>query len=355
MKIMVFRVGRWDRWTSAFASNRLRNGVARAVAFRSEPPPEHDLILYEFEASPWCRLVREYATILDLTITVRPCPRETLLFGEGSFSKRSNYRKEAMKWHQRKVHNPTKDSEKDNLTFPLLVDRTARTKEKESDGSVILTESYEILEHLWKTYGESVLPTHEHNLRSDQIANASSASFARRFFSLSGPSYIRPWPRCGLMLYPSTTIPNYTSTTAADERTQLILYQSEGCPESRLVREALCCLKIFYLSVPVAEGSSNRLPQPNHEIPVLSVCKHHDRNLKPTVEHILGAEDCLNYLNDAYFSPAATTKLPTWFEPRIPARENLGRIDGANLSIFTSALTAIQKGNKAFVPPQATK
>ena len=47
--------------------------------------------------------------------------------------------------------------------------------------------------------------------------------------------------------------------------------------------------------------------------------------------------------------------LPTWFDPRIPARDNLGRSDGANLSVFAAALTAVQKGNKKFVPERATK
>lgn len=329
---MAFRVGRWDRWTSSFASNHLRKGVARKAALRSDPPPEHNLTLYDFEASPWCRLVREYATILDLTMTIRPCPRETLLFGEGSFSKQSSYRIEAMEWHHKK---PQTNTTEDNLTFPLLVDRTREKNNDTTDGVVVLTESYEILDHLWKKYGASVLPTHA--TRPDQIANAPEKSFARRFFSLAGPSYVRPWPRCGLMLYP---------TKAASDATQLVLYQAEGCPESRLVREALCCLKISYASVPVAEGSSNRLPLAASKMPVLSLRRQEDPQAE---EHIVGAEECLEYLNDAYFH--THNGHPTWFDP-IPS-PNLGRSDGAHLSVVTAALNALQKGKREFVPQRA--
>ena len=66
----------------------------------SPPPPNHDLTLYEFEGSPWCRLVREYATVLDLTLQIRPCPRQTLLYGEGSFTSESRFRPDAMKFHK---------------------------------------------------------------------------------------------------------------------------------------------------------------------------------------------------------------------------------------------------------------
>jgi hypothetical protein len=107
----------------------------------SLPPPKHNLTLYDFEGSPWCRLVREYATILDLTLHIRPCPRQTLFYGEGSFTLESKFRPEAMKLYKqmkRKKHkqNIVVDSDGDGddkneneevdycMTFPLLVDRT---------------------------------------------------------------------------------------------------------------------------------------------------------------------------------------------------------------------------------------
>ncbi len=342
---MVFKAGKLDRWASKFASQVLRPGVAQAVAPRSKKPPKHDLTLYDFEASPWCRLVREYATILDLSLTIKPCPRETVLFGEGSFGPRSTHRMEAMEWHQKKIQT-IPPHRHDNLTFPLLVDKTnVSTKNTEyngkdndatniDDGAIIVGESYEILTHLWTHFGDSVLPG---NPRSDQTANASQKSFASRFFSLAGPSYLRPWPRCGLMLFDSYP-----------QNEKLILYQAENCPESRLIREALCSLQISYRSVPVAEGSCNAVPPTptatNNTIPVLSV-QTNDQYW----QHMVGAEDCLEYLNETYWKHSSPQ--PSLFDPLPP--NNLGRSGGPNFSVFTAATSAIQKGQRAFVPNRA--
>ena len=39
------------------------------------PRPEQRLILYDFEACPFCRKVRELLSDLDLEVEVRPCPK----------------------------------------------------------------------------------------------------------------------------------------------------------------------------------------------------------------------------------------------------------------------------------------
>ena len=51
----------FDVATSRGAS-LLRLGLAREPAPRvgGGAPPDHSLTLYEYEASPWCRLVREH-------------------------------------------------------------------------------------------------------------------------------------------------------------------------------------------------------------------------------------------------------------------------------------------------------
>lgn len=36
--------------------------------------PTKSLIIYEYEASPFCRKVREACALLDLTVEYRPCP-----------------------------------------------------------------------------------------------------------------------------------------------------------------------------------------------------------------------------------------------------------------------------------------
>jgi len=356
---------------SLVGSRVLRWDVARAVAPRSGMPPDHKLTLYDFEGSPWCRLVREHATILDLTVDIRPCPRETLLYGEGAFSSKSRFRPEAMERYQVKYPNC------DHLTFPLLVDKTHTTANKKWDGdnsdAVIVNESYDILCHLWQQYGSSVILRKEDNRRPDQIVNSSSLPFIMRFLSLAGPSYMRPWPRCGVMRFPSSP---------SSSKARVTLYGAEGCPESRLVREVLCSLEIPYRSVPVAYGSSNHLPiqTTNTEtvedgncgdgstiqIPVLEVCTAAEtESSRSDCMYSVGAKECVDYLHDTYYDQkqantnhAATsifTNNPTWFDS-LP-KENLGRQttgDGTN-SVAFGAYTAFLKGTRAFVPKQAMK
>jgi hypothetical protein len=247
---------------------------------------------------------------------------------------------------------------------------------------VVLSESYNILAHLWDHYGGSILPTAskaggDHLHRPDQIANSPSRSFATRFLSLAGPSYLRPWPRCGLMRFPSSK----HALVATETTSMVVLYQAEGCPESRLVREALCCLEIPYRSVPVAEGSWNSLPplllgveddpvvsnsNRTHEmiIPVLEVFREKETNGKQenttsavqVHQHFVGAERCLDHLRETYYSNDIDDEHsgpPSWFDP-LP-KDNLGRCSGsgANFLVVTAAFSAIRKGSEAFVPDRA--
>ena len=38
------------------------------------PRPNQPLVLYDYEASPYCKRVREFINLLDLTVEYRPCP-----------------------------------------------------------------------------------------------------------------------------------------------------------------------------------------------------------------------------------------------------------------------------------------
>mmetsp|Transcript_9755 Transcript_9755/g.8753 ORF Transcript_9755/g.8753 Transcript_9755/m.8753 type:complete len:353 (-) Transcript_9755:566-1624(-) len=64
-------------------------------ATSSKRPPTKLLKLYEYEACPFCRKVRETLCVLDLDAIIYPCPRET--FKSYGFIKDSRYRKEAKK------------------------------------------------------------------------------------------------------------------------------------------------------------------------------------------------------------------------------------------------------------------
>jgi hypothetical protein len=336
----------WDRWSSRIAS-QLRLNAARAAAPRSQPPPpNHHLTLYEYEASPWCRLVREHLTILDLKVHIRPCPRQTLWL-EGAYSSDSRFRPEAMELFEKKAHD---SSDRDDvLTFPLLVDRTDSTQDP-----VVISESSDILQHLWDRYGESVVPTPTESAaadRPDQHVNSSRIPFPLRFLSLAGPSYLRPWPRCGLMRTPSLVWNGYDdddSASSSSSSSRLILYQAEGDPESRLVREVLCTLELPYLSISSGLGSDNSTLSVDSSLRPVLLDGNNDDNANDTPSSSYqGADECIEYLWGRYRQPSA--KPPSWFDAAPP--NNLGRAG----SFSVGAYTAFLRGARALVPSRAMK
>ena len=157
-----------SRWSNRLASlSRLRNGSV--VAPRSAPKP--DLVLYEYEASPYCRRVRETLCILGLPALIKPCPRETLR-REGAFSAEAKHKREIVASGGR-------------LLFPFLADRTA---------GVVMNESSAIVTHLWKAYGSGLERPRTDILLHDALPRPLS------FALLAAPSGLRPWPSCGLMM-----------------------------------------------------------------------------------------------------------------------------------------------------------
>ena len=53
----------------------------------SVPRPDEPLIIYEYEASPFCRRVREVVNLLDLTVEYRPCPGARAGFSDELFQR----------------------------------------------------------------------------------------------------------------------------------------------------------------------------------------------------------------------------------------------------------------------------
>ena len=82
--------------------------------------PERPIRLYEFEACPYCRRVRETATFLDLEIEICPCPKE------------GTNRQEVFKQGGKEM-------------FPFLSDENT---------GITMYESADIVRYLCKTYGE---------------------------------------------------------------------------------------------------------------------------------------------------------------------------------------------------------
>lgn len=161
--------------------------------------PEKPLELYEFEACPYCRKVREALTMLDLEVMVYPCPKDGKRF-------RPKVKKDGGK-----------------AQFPYLVDPNTATAMYESD---------DIIDYLYRTYGAGTAPM---SLKLGLLTDASSflASAAR--------------PMQGREVVPSKA-----------PKVPLDLWSFEGSPFCRLARETLCELEIPYLLHNVGKGSRGR-------------------------------------------------------------------------------------------------
>lgn len=163
-----------------------------ATAFRpARLQPAKPLELYEYEASPYCRLVRESLTEMELDAIIRPCP------------------------HGGKRHRPAVKQLGGKFQFPFLVD---------PNSGKAMYESAEIVEYLAQTYRGATRPAR--GLRRG-LAITSSALV----------TVVRTVPKLrGFRARPSKT-----------PELPLELYSFEASPYSRLVREVLTELEIPYL------------------------------------------------------------------------------------------------------------
>jgi len=150
--------------------------------------PRKKLELYDMEGCPFCRLVREALTELDLEAKIFPCPKGGKRF------------------------RPKVKELGSKLQFPYLVD---------SNEGEEMYESYAIIAYLFKTYGQRKVPLKWR----PEFLNKASAMAA---------SIIRPG--FGLKVRPSRK-----------PKKLLELYSFESSPYSRLVRELLCEMEIPYL------------------------------------------------------------------------------------------------------------
>lgn len=161
--------------------------------------PEQPLVLYEFEACPYCRKVREALTALDLEVDVRPCPKGGRRF-------RPEVRERGGKEQ-----------------FPYLVDPNAGKE---------MYESGEIVRYLFARYGTGRPPrVYDAGLLGD--VGAALAGAAR--------------PGRGARAEASRA-----------PREPLELWSFEASPFCRIVREKLCSLELPYRLHNVGKGSPGR-------------------------------------------------------------------------------------------------
>jgi glutathione S-transferase len=183
----------WDVLT-ALAGSGARLGAGIFASRRPARPPAELLELYEFEACPFCRKVRDAITLLDLDVMIYPCPKGG-----------SRYRPKVLELGGKEQ-------------FPYLIDPNTKRRLYESD---------DIVAHLFAEYG----------------SRSPSALVAGPLATVSSALASACRPHRGARARPSRPPAG-----------PLELYSFEASPYARLVRERLCELELPYLLHSVGKG-----------------------------------------------------------------------------------------------------
>lgn len=171
----------------SLASTLVRTG-AGITSVPESIQPVQILRLYDIENCPYCRLVREALTELDLDVEIYPCPKQGGIY--------RNQVAELGGKHQ----------------FPFLVDLNTNT---------MMYESMEIIGYLFKTYSRTPLPL-KWQFNTLQTLGSTIAGVSRL-----GAGLVKCESRPPEQL--------------------LELYSFESSPFARLVRECLCEMEIPYI------------------------------------------------------------------------------------------------------------
>ncbi|MDB5978535.1 MAG: hypothetical protein JWR07_5295 [Nevskia sp.] len=178
--------------TSSLVASSLRGWRGTAAFGPRTRQPEQSLRLYEYEASPYCRLVREALTELDLDALILPCPQ-----GGSRF-------------------RPEVQAQGGKQQFPYLVD---------PNSGRALYESADIIDYLRVTY--SGRPPASRGLRRGVAV---------------GGAFLAACARTNLRSFRG-----YSARPSRAPAQPLELYSFESSPYSRPVRELLCELELPYL------------------------------------------------------------------------------------------------------------
>lgn len=183
---------------TSLAASVARMGGGLSVGALGKRPKQR-LELYEFEACPYCRKVREALSMLDLEAMVYPCPKGGPHFREQVIERGGK------------------------AQFPYLIDPNTGRE---------LYESNDIVTYLFSEYGDGSVPI---QLRLGPLTDLSSfaASAAR--------------PGIGGRYEP-----------ARQPKKPLELWSFEASPFCRIARERLSALELPYVLHNVAKGSPSR-------------------------------------------------------------------------------------------------
>ncbi|GMH21619.1 hypothetical protein Nepgr_023461 [Nepenthes gracilis] len=179
-----------------WGSKSLSNGLSIEQIGVDPPIP---LQLFEFEACPFCRRVREAMTELDLSAEVYPCPKGSVR-------------------HRQIVRNYGGREQ-----FPFLIDPNTGVSMYESD---------EIVNYLFLQYGKGRRPS----------------------VGLLESTVFTGWMPTILRAGRGMTF--WEKATQEPPPKKLELFSYENNPYARIVREALCELELPYLLLNVGEGSA---------------------------------------------------------------------------------------------------
>lgn len=194
----------------AFASLVLRGG--RGVMGTASPmQPEKSLILYEFEACPYSRRVREVMTLLNLDYESRPSA------------------------HKGHVYRDELKELAGKAQVPLLIDENIIDGADSEESNQIL-DSQAIIDHLFANYSKKGCTPNKHQ-RQSKNDNASIVNKAASVVSMM---------RGGKAVHPKKNL------ARGKPKAPLHLYGFEASPFCRLVREKLSELEVGYINHNVA-------------------------------------------------------------------------------------------------------
>lgn len=215
--------------TSSVLASQMRGWRGSMVQKPARKQPEQPLQLYEFEASPFCRLVRERLTELDLDVMVYPCPKGGKRF------------------------RPTVKKLGGKQQYPFMVDPNTGTS---------LYESYDIIRYVSETYeGKSRNPRGLRRRLAVGMGLVATVSRAVRGVR-------------GFKARPSNT-----------PEKPLELYSFESSPYSRLVREVLCELELPYLLHNTGKARMSDIGPPEMRDKIFKAPKGTSRNRRFLEEH----------------------------------------------------------------------
>ena len=173
------------------ASSTMATALRTGMGISAEPAarkPDKLLEIYDIEGSPYCRLVREALTELDIDAMIYPCPHGGTRF------------------------RPRAEELGGKRQFPLLID---------PNSNVRMYESLDIVEYLFDTYADRSLPI-KWRASTVQLLGSTITDFSRCGSGIRARASVAP------------ALP-------------LELYSFESSPYARMVRDALCELEIPYI------------------------------------------------------------------------------------------------------------